>query len=185
MGRNTESRLRERADRREHMLDMQSPRSGQRSRVRHRRLRTKRPGRWRRKPETFCIGLETAGPDCAARASPTNWGSRMTVALSSRGKNARDGLGHALDGVSSTDLARSIREEAKIDARGDVVRDAFKQWEARAAPSNQGCEADLAFGGWRRGQCATAIPENPSRLALLRRPQRNPSPAHVPRLCAA
>ena len=40
--------------------------------VRHRRLPTKRPGRWRRKPETFCIGLETAGPDCAARASPTD-----------------------------------------------------------------------------------------------------------------
>ena len=52
--------------------DMQSPRPGQGSRVRHRRLRTKRPGRWRRKPETFCISVETAGPDCAARASPTD-----------------------------------------------------------------------------------------------------------------
>ena len=185
MGRNTESRLRERADRREHMLDMQSPRPGQGSRVRHRRLRTKRPGRWRRKPETFCIGLETAGPDCAARASPTRLSTRMAVALSSRGKNARDGLGHALDGVSSTDLARSIREEAKIDARGDVVRDAFKQRRQGQRPPTRGSEADLAFGSGRRGQCATAIPENPSRLALLRRPQRNPSPAHVPRLCAA
>ena len=52
----------------------------------------------------------------------------MTVALSSRGKNARDGLGHALDGASSSGTgALHIREEAKIDARGDVVRDAFKQ----------------------------------------------------------
>jgi hypothetical protein len=70
----------------------------------------------------------------------------MTVALSSRGKNARDGLGYALDGVSSTDLARSIREEAKIDARGDVVRDAFKQGRQERRLPSQGCEADLTLG---------------------------------------
>ena len=133
MGRNTESRLRERADRREHMLEMQGPHPGQGSRVRHRRLRTKRPGRWRRKPETFCIGLETAGPDCAARASLTNWGSAWRSPCLYEGRT-RDGLGHALDGVSSTDLARSIREEAKIDARGDVVRHGFEQSVQRQRP---------------------------------------------------
>ena len=141
MGRNTESRLRERADRREHMLDMQSPRPGQGSRVRHRRLRTKRPGRWRRKPETFCIGLETAGPDCAARASPTNWGSRMTVALSSRGKNARHGLGHALDGVSSTDSARSISGKRPKSTPGATLSaTAFKQWRQEQRPPIRGAK---------------------------------------------
>ena len=184
MGRNTESRLRERADRREHMLDMQSPRPGQGSRVRHRRLLTKRPGRWRRKPETFCIGLETAGPDCAARASPTNWGSAWRSPCLHEGRT-RDGLGHALDGVSSTDLARSIREEAKIDARGDVVRDAFKHGRQERRLPSQGCEADLTLGSGVAVNERRPFTKNPSRLALLRRPQRNPSPAHIPRLWAA
>jgi hypothetical protein len=73
----------------------------------------------------------------------------MTVALSSRGKNARDGLGHALDGVSSTDLARSIREEAKIDARGDIVREAFKAWEQGQRPPIGGVKriSHLGAGG--------------------------------------
>ena len=85
MGRNTESSLRERADRHKHMLDMQRPRPGQGSRVRRRRRR-RRPGKWRRRAETFRISVETAGPDCAAKGFPDELGMRMAVALSSRGR---------------------------------------------------------------------------------------------------
>src|SRR5277367_5697163 len=60
--------------------------------------------------------------------------------------------------------------------KGDIVRVAFKAWEARAPSSNRRNEAGLALGGGHRGRCATAIPKNPSHLALLRSPQPDPSP---------
>ena len=46
---------------------------------------------------------------------------------------------------------RHIREEAKIDARGDVVRDGFEQSVQRQRIPIGGSKPDLAFGGGRRG----------------------------------
>ena len=166
MGRNTESSLRERADRREHMLDMQSPRPGQGSRVRHRRLRTKRPGRWRRKPETFRISVETAGPDCAAKGFPDQLGMRMAVALSSRGRRPETASAMRLTAQAQRERRAPYPGRGQNRRQGRRCPRRLQAVGARAAPSKSGSESGSRI--WERAsrQCATAIPENPSRLAL-------------------
>ena len=159
MGRNTESSLRERADRREHMLDMQSPRPGQGSRVRHRRLRTKRPGRWRRKPETFRISVETAGPDCAAKGFPDQLGMRMAVALSSRGRRPDTAPAMRLTAQAQRERRAPYPGRGQNRRQGRRCPRRLRAVSAKTAPSNRGSKADLAFGGGRRGYVPRPFPK--------------------------
>ena len=132
---------------------------------------------------TLRISVETAGPDRAAEGFPDRLSTRMAVALSLR--TPETAWTRRLAAHARKNRRAPYPGTGRSRCKGDIVRVAFKAWKARAAPSNWGSEAGLALGGGRRSRCAPAIPKNPSHLALLRSPQPDPSPAHIPRLCAA
>jgi hypothetical protein len=81
----------------------------------------------------------------------------MAVALSSRGGNARDGLGLALDGASPAEPARSISGNKPKSVQERRCPRPFEGAEARAAPSNARVRSGSHAWQWRRGQWATAI----------------------------
>jgi hypothetical protein len=162
-----------------------TPHPGQGSRVHHRHLTHEAARTVTTQAGNLADQPETAGPDRAAEGFAQQTEHAHGGRLVFTRKNARDGLGHALDGASSPEPARSIFGNRPKPAPGRRFPRRLQGAGARAAPSNSGIEASLTLGSGRRGQCATAIPDNPSRLALSRPPQRDPSPAHVPRLCAA
>jgi hypothetical protein len=111
------------------------------------------------------ISVETAGPDRDTEGFPRPTehahGSRLVFTR----ENARDGLGHALEGASSAEPTRSIREQAEIGARADVFRDAFKERGQGQRPPTGGPKRVSRLGAGVPAN-VTAIPENRSHLAL-------------------
>jgi hypothetical protein len=153
MGRNTESSRRERADRREHMLDMQGPHPGQGSRVRHRRLRTKRSGQWRRKPETFRISIETAGPDCAAKGFPDQLGMRMAVALSSRGRRPDTAPAMRLTAQAQGEQRAPYPGRGQNRRQGRRCPPRLRAASAKTAPSNRSVKRISHLGAGVAAMC--------------------------------
>jgi hypothetical protein len=157
---------------------------GQGSRVRHRRLTH----------EAARTVMTQAGnlPDQRRNGRPDHdaegfdgLSTRMAVALSSRGRMAGTPLAVRLTPVASSAERHAPYPGTGRPGRADVFRDPFMERGRGRRPPTGGPKRVLRLGASVAANVRRPFPENPSHLALSRAPQRDPSPAHIPRLCAA
>jgi hypothetical protein len=171
-------------DDREQILGYATPHPAQGSRVRHRRLTQEVARTVTTQAGNLVDQRRNGRPRPRRRGLPRQTEHAHGGPLVFTREKARHGLGDALDGASSAEPARSISGNRPRSAPGRPFPRGSKE-RGKGSALQLGSERGLALGGGRRGQCATAIPENPSHFTLSRSPQRDPSPAHIPRLCAA
>ena len=113
----------------------------------------------RRKPETFRISVETAGPDCAAKGFPDQLGMRMAVALSSRGRRPDTAPAMRLTAQAQWERRAPYPGRGQNRRQGRRCPRRLRAVSAKTAPSNRGSKADLAFGGGRRGYVPRPFPK--------------------------
>ncbi len=113
----------------------------------------------RRKPETFQISVETAGPDCAAEGFPDQLGMRMAVALSSRGRRPDTAPAMRLTAQAQWERRAPYPGRGQNRRQGRRCPRRLRAVSAKTAPSNRGSKADLAFGGGRRGYVPRPFPK--------------------------
>ena len=104
----------------------------------------KRPGRWRRKPETFQISLETTGTDRDAEDFPDRLSTRMAVASSSRGRVPSTDSAIRFTAQAQRNRTLHIREQAETGARATFS----------ATPSRSRGKGSALRLGDRSGSCA-------------------------------
>ena len=152
----------------EHMRGYATPRPGQGSRVRHRRLTHEAARTVTTQAGNLADQRRNGRPRPRHRGLPRQTEHAHGGRLVFTRENARDGLGHALDGASSAEPARSISGNRPKPVQGRRFPRRLQGAGARAAPSNWGSERGLALGSGRRGQCATAIPRKSFSSRALR-----------------
>ena len=186
MGRNAESSLPERAMTTANTCgDMQRRVPAKGPRVRHRRLTHEAARTVTTQAGNLADQRRNGRPRPRRRGLPRQTEHAHGGRLVFTRENARDGFGHALDGASSAEPARSISGNRPKSA----PRATFS-----ATPSRSGGKGSALQLGERSGSRAWERASRPmcdghSRKSFssraLRTPQRDPSPAHIPRLCAA
>jgi hypothetical protein len=168
----------------EHMRGYATAHLGQGCRVRHRRLTHEAARTVTTQAENLSDQPRNSPPRPRHRGLlPTDLITRMAVALSSRGRMLEPASAMRLTARARQSRRAPYPGTGRNRRRGDVFRDAFKEW-GKGSALQLGRKGSRAWERASRPMC-DAIHENPSHLALLRRPQRDPSPAHIPRLCAA
>ena len=124
-------------------------------------------------------------PTATPRASPDSLSARMAVALSLRGRMPETASAMRLRAKLGGTGALPIREQAEIGARATLSAMPPRSGGKGGAFQLKGAKRISRLGAGVAANVRRPFAENPSHLALSRAPQRDPSPAHIPRLCAA